>query len=98
MNPKPNIGIVNAMIRITCGLTTLAMATSKMTRQPGSFSHMLLAVMGAMKVAEGIVRYCPVTAAMQSGMNFYDDMMDSIVDDKAFDGFGTQNDSDGKNS
>ena len=98
MNPRPNIGIVNAMIRITCGLTTLAVATSKMTRHPGSFSHMLLAVMGAMKVAEGIVRYCPVTDAMQSGMNFYDDMVDSIVDDKAFDGFGTQTDSDGKNS
>ncbi len=98
MNPRPNIGTINAMIRITCGLTTLAMVTAKMTRRPGSLSDMFIAAMGAMKVAEGIVRYCPVTAAMQSGMDFSDDMVDSIVDDEAFDGFGMHNDSADKNS
>jgi hypothetical protein len=60
MNIKPNIGIINALIRITCGLTILAWSTSKLVKFPWRDSYLFTALMGAMKVAEGIVRYCPV--------------------------------------
>jgi hypothetical protein len=61
MNIKPNIGILNALIRITCGLTILAWSTSKLVKFPWRDSYLFAAIIGAMKVAEGIVRYCPVT-------------------------------------
>ncbi|MED3563589.1 DUF2892 domain-containing protein [Bacillus xiapuensis] len=61
MNIKPNIGILNALIRITFGFTILAWATAKLVKRPWRDSYLFAAVCGAMKVAEGIVRYCPVT-------------------------------------
>lgn len=62
MNIKPNIGMLNALIRITFGLTILAWSTSKLVKHPWRDSYLFAAFCGAMKVAEGIVRYCPVTA------------------------------------
>jgi len=61
MNVKPNIGLLNALIRITCGLTILAWSTSKLVKCPWKDSYLFIAMMGGMKVAEGIVRYCPIT-------------------------------------
>jgi len=61
MNIKPNIGILNALIRITFGFTILAWITAKLVKKPWRDSYLLVALCGAMKVAEGIVRYCPVT-------------------------------------
>ncbi|MED3575346.1 YgaP family membrane protein [Cytobacillus praedii] len=66
MNIKPNIGIVNALIRITCGLTLVACSTAKLTKKPWRESYMILAFLGAMKVAEGIVRFCPITALFEN--------------------------------
>ncbi|WP_313804258.1 DUF2892 domain-containing protein [Cytobacillus sp.] len=66
MNIKPNIGIVNALIRITCGLTLIACSTAKLTKKPWRESYMILAFLGAMKVAEGIVRFCPITALFEN--------------------------------
>jgi hypothetical protein len=62
-----NIGIVNALIRITIGLTVLSWCTAKMVKRPWRDSYLFLAICGAMKVAEGIVRFCPVTALFQEG-------------------------------
>jgi hypothetical protein len=62
---KPNIGILNALIRITFGLTILAWSTSKLVKNPWRDSFLFVAFCGAMKVAEGIVRYCPVTALFE---------------------------------
>jgi len=59
---KPNIGIINALIRITIGLTILSWCTAKQVRKPYHQSYLWVAICGAMKVAEGIVRFCPVTA------------------------------------
>lgn len=56
-----NIGILNALIRITIGLVILSWSTAKMVRRPYSSSYLFLSICGAMKVAEGIVKYCPVT-------------------------------------
>lgn len=65
MNIKPNIGILNALIRITIGLTLLSWSTAKLVKWPWRDSYLFIAMCGAMKVAEGIVRYCPLTAFIQ---------------------------------
>lgn len=61
MKGTENISIINALIRITCGLTILSWATAKLVKKPWRQSYLMMAMMGAMKVAEGIVRYCPLT-------------------------------------
>lgn len=65
MNVTKNIGILNALIRITLGLTLLSWSTAKMVKFPWRDSYLFIAICGAMKVAEGIVRFCPVTALFE---------------------------------
>ncbi|MFZ3591186.1 YgaP family membrane protein [Bacillus sp. DJP31] len=60
---KPNIGIVNALIRLTCGFTMLAWATAKLSRRPHNESYLMIAMIAALKIGMGIVRFCPVTYA-----------------------------------
>lgn len=60
-----NIGILNALIRITIGLTVVSWSTAKFVKRPYCNSYLFMIICGAMKVAEGIVRYCPVTALFQ---------------------------------
>lgn len=61
MKVKPNINMVNALIRITFGLTIVAWGTAKMVKHPWRDSYLILTMLGAMKAAEGIVRFCPLT-------------------------------------
>ncbi|MBB6454890.1 hypothetical protein HNQ94_003379 [Salirhabdus euzebyi] len=58
---KQNIGILNALIRITCGLTFLCYGVARLIKRPERESNSIIIMLSAMKVAEGIVRYCPVT-------------------------------------
>nr|WP_170006344.1 DUF2892 domain-containing protein [Bacillus fonticola] len=67
MKVQQNIGIMNALIRITCGFTMLAWSTAKLTRRPWRDAYLWVAMLGAMKVAEGIVRYCPVVDLFDKG-------------------------------
>ncbi|MFY4776983.1 YgaP family membrane protein [Metabacillus sp. RGM 3146] len=62
---KPNIGIVNALIRITVGLTLVTVAGAKYSKKPWRESLLLIIMLGAMKVGEGILRFCPVTLMFQ---------------------------------
>jgi len=62
MKTTPNIGIINALIRMTIGFTLLAWTTAKMIKRPWRDSYLFIAILAAMKIAEGIVRYCPLTA------------------------------------
>lgn len=73
MNIKPNISILNALIRITIGLTVLSWCTAKLVKQPWRDSNLFVALCGAMKVAEGIVRFCPVTALCERYQNWMED-------------------------
>ncbi|QQK81138.1 DUF2892 domain-containing protein [Salicibibacter cibi] len=57
---KKNVGTLDAIMRITCGLTGLAWSTSKMSKHYDRTMPMLVSIYSAMKVAEGITRYCPV--------------------------------------
>ncbi|MGN1386246.1 MAG: DUF2892 domain-containing protein [Bacillus sp. (in: firmicutes)] len=79
MKLQQNIGILNAMARITCGLTMLAIITSKMVRRPYKQSYIFVAAAAAMKVAEGIIRYCPMTDLFNKGKDMYSDTIDSIM-------------------
>ncbi|MCQ6277023.1 DUF2892 domain-containing protein [Bacillus sp. V3B] len=65
MKVKPNIGILNALIRITIGLTVLSWSSAKLVKRPYCNSYLWMSICSAMKVAEGIVRFCPVTAFIQ---------------------------------
>ncbi|MFX3625092.1 MAG: DUF2892 domain-containing protein [Ectobacillus sp.] len=62
---KPNIGTLNALIRITIGLAMINFSTAKLSRKPWCFTSKLSIILGAMKVAEGIVRFCPVVETMK---------------------------------
>lgn len=63
---RPNIGIVNALIRITCGLTMITWAASKSCKKPWNDCYFIWNVIGAMKVAEGILRFCPFLYFVQN--------------------------------
>ncbi|WP_053361448.1 DUF2892 domain-containing protein [Bacillus sp. FJAT-27251] len=77
MNVRPNIGIINALVRITCGLTMLSWATSKMVKRPWRESYLVVAFLAAMKVGEGIVRYCPLTALYEEGQEMMEEKRDN---------------------
>ncbi|GKU84512.1 DUF2892 domain-containing protein [Niallia sp. NCCP-28] len=62
MNPKSNISLINALIRITCGFTFLAWSTAKLSKKPHNQSYLWIALLAGMKIAEGITRYCPLVA------------------------------------
>jgi hypothetical protein len=80
---RPNIGIINALVRITCGLSLLAWATSKYCKKPWRDSYLIAIVLGAMKVGEGIVRFCPITYLFEnSNIDFFED--DFEEDDEKF--------------
>ncbi|MFS0574072.1 DUF2892 domain-containing protein [Sporosarcina sp. 179-K 3D1 HS] len=57
---KHNIGTVNALLRITGGLTLLAWSTANMAWEKPSGKQIFWSMVGAMKVAEGMTRYCPM--------------------------------------
>ncbi|MCF6139144.1 YgaP family membrane protein [Pseudalkalibacillus berkeleyi] len=58
---KPNIGTMNALIRITIGLTMVACSAARLGRKPNDHNHLLWMLIGSMKVGEGITKYCPAT-------------------------------------
>ncbi|MDQ0254061.1 hypothetical protein J2S74_001434 [Evansella vedderi] len=70
---RQNIGLINAVIRITCGLTIVAWATSKLVRRPYDSMPLICTILGAMKVAEGITRFCPLTYLFEESEYYYED-------------------------
>jgi len=68
---RPNIGIVNALIRITCGFSVLAWATSKYCKRPWRDAYLIAIILGAMKVGEGILRFCPITYLFENRNSYF---------------------------
>lgn len=69
MSQSQNISTRNSLARLTMGLSMLAYGTAKLSRNPQCNKGRLLVALGAMKAAEGTVKYCPMKAMMQqSGM------------------------------
>jgi glutamine synthetase len=60
---------VDAMMRITLGLTGVAWGTSRMIRHPHSSTPLLVTIASAMKVAEGVTRFCPMLALFNTTSN-----------------------------
>jgi Protein of unknown function (DUF2892) len=76
---RKNVGTTDAMIRITAGLLGLAYGVGRMSRRPYNTPWLLMSL-SAMKVAEGVTRYCPMYGAM--GINSAGNKCDSNVMDK----------------
>ncbi|WP_416151937.1 DUF2892 domain-containing protein [Salipaludibacillus sp. HK11] len=70
---KPNIGTLNALIRITCGFTLLGWGTAKLVKRSHNSSPILAMIMGSMKVAEGITRFCPIVFMYEERQSNNDD-------------------------
>lgn len=64
---KQNIGTINALIRITLGLVLFGCSATKLVRKPWCTWSNILLWIGAMKVAEGIVRFCPIVEMWKFG-------------------------------
>ncbi|MDM5191806.1 DUF2892 domain-containing protein [Bacillus hominis] len=64
---KQNIGTINALIRITLGLILFGCSTAKLVRKPWCTWSKVLLWIGAMKIAEGIVRFCPIAEVCKFG-------------------------------
>ncbi|WP_242223919.1 DUF2892 domain-containing protein [Bacillus cereus group sp. BfR-BA-01380] len=60
---KQNIGTLNALIRITLGFVLLSCSTAKLVRKPWCTWSKIMLWVGAMRIAEGIVRFCPIVEA-----------------------------------
>lgn len=87
---KPNIGILNALCRITMGFTLVAWATAKLVKRPWRECYLIVAMLGGMKIGEGITRFCPLTELYKNycdGKGQQDDsdkdMNDSILESMA---------------
>lgn len=81
MRITQNIGVINALIRITVGFTMIAWSTAKLVKRPWRDSYLFMAFLGGMKIGEGILRFCPITALFDRGEDWDDD------DDGFFDNY-----------
>ncbi|WP_047152453.1 YgaP family membrane protein [Aneurinibacillus tyrosinisolvens] len=63
---KKNVGTIDALLRIMLGLIGLSWSTARMARYPYKTSPFIIAILSAMKVAEGITRFCPMLALMRT--------------------------------
>ncbi|CEH28128.1 hypothetical protein AM501_23830 [Aneurinibacillus migulanus] len=57
---KKNVGLCDAFIRITVGLIGLSYSTVRMVQRPYRMSPIIITILSAMKIAEGITRFCPL--------------------------------------
>ncbi|MBU8880288.1 DUF2892 domain-containing protein [Bacillus sp. FJAT-29790] len=81
MKLKPNVGIVDALVRITIGFTVLAWSTSKLVKKPWRDSYLIMAMLGGMKIAEGIVRFCPCKALFERGQDMMQERQQGLHND-----------------
>lgn len=85
---KQNVGLINAIVRITAGFTLLAWATAKLVRRPYRSTPLLVAMLGALSAAEGIVRFCPLTYLFEEKMvDLQQHSQQNDQNDKEFESF-----------
>ncbi|TWI56025.1 YgaP family membrane protein [Halalkalibacter nanhaiisediminis] len=65
---EPNIGRINALCRISMGFTMLAWSTAKLSRRSSDMLPLIMAMLGGMKVAEGITSFCPLVYFAEHNM------------------------------
>nr|WP_232337068.1 DUF2892 domain-containing protein [Lysinibacillus timonensis] len=103
---QENISERNGFVRLMCGVAMTAMGTAHLTRDSKALGFTLITA-GAMKVAEGIFLYCPLTAAINSNVknavsSTFDEYMDGETLMQAFNanysGNGGQSNSSGSSN
>lgn len=65
MSQTQNISTRNALARLSLGFSMLAYGTAKLSRNPQCNKGRMMVALGAMKAAEGTVKFCPLKAMMQ---------------------------------
>ena len=65
MSQTQNISTRNALARLSLGLSMLAYGTARLSRNPNCNKGRMMVALGAMKAAEGTVKFCPLKAMMQ---------------------------------
>ncbi|ETT88824.1 YgaP-like transmembrane domain [Viridibacillus sp. FSL R5-0477] len=83
MTQSENLSTKNAFMRLTCGITMTAFGIGRISRDSNCTGGRLMIIIGAMKTAEGILKYCPTKAMMNSTMK-------SVVDSSMTSAFGGQ--------
>ncbi len=68
---KKNIGTLDAYLRITCGLTMLGIGIIK--------SSKAMCMLGSMKVAEGVTKFCPMLHLLGLDTKKLDDKLDTVT-------------------
>ena len=61
---KRNVGLLDAYIRLTFGLFLLGLGIARLVRRPNRAFPRFLLLAGAMRIAEGITRFCPLFLAL----------------------------------
>nr|WP_234447768.1 DUF2892 domain-containing protein [Viridibacillus soli] len=83
MTQSENLSTKNAFMRLTCGVGMTAFGIGRISRNPNCTRGRMMIIFGAMKTAEGILKYCPTKAMMSSTMQ-------SAVDSSMTSAFGGQ--------
>ncbi|EPD50362.1 hypothetical protein HMPREF1210_02933 [Paenisporosarcina sp. HGH0030] len=66
MSQTQNLSTRNALTRLSLGLSMLAYGTAKLARNPKCNKGRMMVAFGAMKAAEGTVKFCPMKAMIQN--------------------------------
>lgn len=74
---RSNISASNALYRLTAGIILLAVALSKTDKMP--LTRFIFITIGALKTAEGILRYCPVKAYRHDHQHKHHSQPDDII-------------------
>lgn len=74
---KKNVNTVDAIMRITIGLTGVAWGTARMVYHPHRSFPMVVTMLSAMKVAEGVTRFCPMLALFNTSSR---EVADEVAD------------------
>ncbi|MGE7838769.1 hypothetical protein [Viridibacillus arvi] len=83
LTQSENLSTKNAFMRLTCGITMTAFGIGRISRDSNCTGGRLMIIFGAMKTAEGILKYCPTKAMMNSTMK-------SVMDSSMTSAFGGQ--------
>ncbi|MGE6516028.1 hypothetical protein [Lysinibacillus sphaericus] len=68
MMQQANLSDKNAFSRFVLGTSMTAFGIAKVSRNPDCTKGRLMIALGAMKMAEGIFKYCPTKALLSSNM------------------------------
>ncbi len=80
MMQQANLNEQNAFCRFAMGTSMTAFGIARVSRNPNCMKGRLMIAFGAMKMAEGIFKYCPTKALLSSNMqNAMNSSMQSML-------------------